>query len=52
VREISEVSEAVRGLQQGYELHRVCFPPEVKSEIYTLYHGAPRPPRAATKAGD
>jgi len=29
IREISEVSEAVRGLQRGYELHRVCFPPEV-----------------------
>jgi hypothetical protein len=37
VREISEVSEAVRGLQR-YELHRVCFPPEVKDEIYALYH--------------
>ncbi|MCA1817223.1 MAG: HD domain-containing protein [Acidobacteria bacterium] len=49
VREISEVSEAVRGLQQGYELHRVCFPPEVKSEIYALYHGTPS---AATKTGD
>ncbi len=52
VREISEVSEAVRGLRQGYELHRACFPPEVKREVYTLYHGAPHPPRAATKAGD
>src|SRR6266849_9554418 len=30
IREISEVSEAVRGLQRGYELHRVCFPAEVK----------------------
>ncbi len=37
VREISEVSEAVRGLR-GYHLHRVCFPPEVKEEIYALYH--------------
>jgi HD superfamily phosphohydrolase len=52
VREISEVSEAVRGLQQGYELHRACFPPEVKREIYTLYHGAPHPPRAANRSGD
>lgn len=52
VREISEVSDAVRGLQQGYELHRVCFPPEVKAEIYTLYHGAPHPPRAAMKGVD
>jgi HD superfamily phosphohydrolase len=39
IREISEVSGVVRGLQQGYELHRVCFPAEVKSEIYELYHG-------------
>jgi HD superfamily phosphohydrolase len=38
IREISEVSEAVRGLQRGYQLHRVCFPPEVKAEVYSLYH--------------
>ncbi len=38
IREISEVSKVVRGLQQGYELHRVCFPPEVKNEVYGLYH--------------
>jgi HD superfamily phosphohydrolase len=38
IREISEVSEAVRGLQRGYQLHRVCFPPEVKAEVYELYH--------------
>lgn len=37
VREISEVSEAVRGLR-GYRLHRVCFPPEIKDEIYARYH--------------
>ena len=40
IREISEVSEAVRGLQRGYQLHRVCFPPEVKDEVYRLYHSA------------
>ena len=40
IREISEVSEAVRGLRRGYELHRVCFPAEVKDEVYRLYHGA------------
>ncbi len=40
IREISEISEAVRGLQRGYELHRVCFPAEVKDEIYQLYHNA------------
>ena len=39
IREISEVSEAVRGLRRGYELNRVCFPAEVKQEIYRLYHG-------------
>jgi uncharacterized protein len=38
IREISEVSDVVRGLQRGYELHRVCFPAEVKSEVYALYH--------------
>jgi hypothetical protein len=41
IREISEVSEAVRGLAEGYELHRICFPAEVKDEVYRLYH---RPP--------
>jgi HD superfamily phosphohydrolase len=39
IREISEVSEVVRGLGQGYELHRICFPAEVKDEVYRLYHG-------------
>jgi uncharacterized protein len=38
IREISEVSAAVRGLQKGYEIHRVCFPPELKDEISKLYH--------------
>jgi len=38
IREISEVSEVVRGLQKGYELHRICFPAEVKNEVYELYH--------------
>lgn len=38
IREISEVSDVVRGLQRGYELHRVCFPAEVKNEVYALYH--------------
>src|SRR5437870_7169596 len=42
IREISEVSEAVRGLQRGYQLHRVCFPSEVKDEVYKLYHGVAR----------
>ena len=39
MREISEVSDAVRGLR-SYRLYRVCFPPEVKEEVYALYHGA------------
>ncbi|MGI8555294.1 MAG: hypothetical protein ACR2LT_02915, partial [Pyrinomonadaceae bacterium] len=38
IREISEVSAAVRGLQKGYEIHRVCFPPELKEEIAKFYH--------------
>lgn len=38
VREISEVSAAVRGIQKGYQIHRVCFPPELKNEIAALYH--------------
>jgi HD superfamily phosphohydrolase len=40
IREISEVSDAVRGLRQ-YQLHRVCFPPESKEEVYSLYHRGP-----------
>jgi HD superfamily phosphohydrolase len=45
--EISEVSAAVRGLQRGYQLHRVCFPPEVKEDVYALYHGRGRKNSAA-----
>jgi len=41
IREISEVSEVVRGLGRGYELHRICFPAEVKDEVYRLYHASP-----------
>jgi uncharacterized protein len=41
IREISEVSAAVRGLQEGYRVHRLCFPPELKDEIAALYHGTP-----------
>ena len=40
MREISEVSAAVRGLQSAYRAHRVCFPAELKGEIQRLYHGA------------
>jgi len=38
VREISEVSAAVRGLQKGYRIHRVCFPAELKDDIAKIYH--------------
>jgi hypothetical protein len=40
IREISEVSAAVRGLQQGFEIHRACFPSELQNEIAPLYHGS------------
>ena len=39
IREISEVSPAVRGLQEGYRIHRVCFPAELKDQVAKLYHG-------------
>lgn len=38
IREITEVSEAVRGLTRGYQIHRVCFPEEAKEKVYALYH--------------
>ena len=38
IREISEVSAAVRGLQKGYRIHRVCFPAEARDGIAKLYH--------------
>ena len=50
IREISEVSEAVRGLQRGYKLHRICFPPEVKEEVYALYHNIS--PQTSAVAGE
>jgi len=50
IREISEVSDAVRGLQRGYQLHRVCFPPEVKEEVYRLYHSAVPQSAVGTRA--
>ena len=39
IREISAVSPAVRGLQEGYRIHRICFPAELKNDIANLYHG-------------
>ncbi len=38
IREISEISAAVRGLQKGYQMHRLCFPAELKNEIAKIYH--------------
>jgi HD superfamily phosphohydrolase len=38
IKEISEVSDVARSLKHAYELHRVCFPAEVKTEVYELYH--------------
>ena len=38
IREISEISAAVRGLQKGYEIHRICFPPELEQEIARFYY--------------
>ncbi|CAN5614056.1 HD domain-containing protein [soil metagenome] len=38
IREISVVSSAVRGLQEGYRIHRICFPAELKQKIGELYH--------------
>ena len=38
IREISEVSSAVRGLQAEYRMHRICFPAELTDEIGKLYH--------------
>jgi hypothetical protein len=51
LREISEVSQAVRGLGGGYELHRICFPAEVKEEVYRLYHRATPAPHAVANRG-
>ena len=37
VREISEVSSAVRGLQKGYRIHRLNFPYELTEQVTGLY---------------
>jgi uncharacterized protein len=51
IREISEVSNVVRGLQHAYELHRICFPAEVKAEVYELYNkGDLRKQRAGARS--
>jgi HD superfamily phosphohydrolase len=38
IREISEVSSAVRGLQKGYRIHRLNFPSELSNNVAELYH--------------
>jgi uncharacterized protein len=38
IREISEVSAAVRGIQQISHIHRVCFPPELEEKIASFYY--------------
>jgi len=52
IREISEVSEVVRGLGRGYELHRICFPAEVKDEVYRLYHASSPASHSAAMSAD
>jgi len=37
IKEISEVSPAVQSLKKAYELHRICFPSELKEEVSDLY---------------
>lgn len=51
IREISEVSESVRGLRR-YQLNRVCFPPEVKERVYALYHSVLPSQHTAARVGD
>jgi len=36
--EISSISAAVRGLQEGYRIDRICFPAELKTEMAELCH--------------
>lgn len=40
IREISEISAPVRGLQKGYEIHRVCFPSELTEQVSQHYHSS------------
>ncbi|MDQ5845856.1 MAG: HD domain-containing protein [Acidobacteriota bacterium] len=51
IREISEVSDVVRGLLRRYELHRVCFPSEIKTDVYKLYHDHSPRGRSAVNVG-
>ena len=38
IREISEISAPVRGLQKGIKVHRLCFPHELTESIEEIYH--------------
>lgn len=38
LREISEVSSAIRGLQKGFRVDRICFPVEARERIEKLYY--------------
>jgi HD superfamily phosphohydrolase len=39
LREISEVSAAVRGLQKGFRVDRICFPAGARERIEKFYRG-------------
>jgi len=39
LREISEVSAAIRGLQKGFRFDRICIPAEARERISQLYKG-------------
>jgi HD superfamily phosphohydrolase len=38
IKEISEISPAIRGLQRGQPIRRICFPAEARDAISALYH--------------
>ena len=38
IKEISEISPAIRGLQRGEPIRRICFPAEARDAVSTLYH--------------
>ena len=38
IKEISEISPAIRGLQKGQPIHRICFPAEARAAVSALYH--------------
>jgi hypothetical protein len=38
IKEISEISPAIRGLQKGQPIHRICFPAEARDAVSALYH--------------